>query len=206
MNEAKPKCSFRFGLRTLLVMVTLAAVGSWFFFSWPRWKLHLRESQFIEPIKNAKAGDMLRVVQQFIHRDPETRFLTSDSLWDIQPRRATNMWAFVFPDRIYCILMEIDGEHHNGNTNDDPLNKIELLDLALPPTDYTDQWRQGRRPVAMFEHSNSTSWPPPPSSRGTDKLSSYLGNFLYFVYGDRKDNPGYQYKVIYSDPPAKPNQ
>lgn len=205
MTDAKPKRRwFRYSLRTLLVLVTLAAVGSWgYWIGWPQWKLHRRESQFVEPIKNVKAGDMLRVLQNVVHRDPETRFLTSDSIWDIQPSRATNMWAFVFPDRIYCILMVIDGEHHSGSMNDDPLTRIELLDLGLPPAEYTDQWRQGRRPVDIFEHSDSATWPPS-TSRGTDRLSSYLGNFLYFVYGDRKDNPGYQYKVIYADPPANP--
>ena len=32
----------------------------------------------------------------------------------------------------------------------------------------------------------------------------HVSDFFDFISGDRKNNPGFQYELIYSDPPAKP--
>ena len=37
-----------------------------------------------------------------------------------------------------------------------------------------------------------------------DDRSVVANKFWAFISGDRKNNPGFQYELIYSDPPAKP--
>ena len=48
---------FRFGLRTLLAVVTLAAVASWgYWVGWPWWKLHKEQMQFEHLARRLKAN------------------------------------------------------------------------------------------------------------------------------------------------------
>ena len=35
-------------------------------------------------------------------------------------------------------------------------------------------------------------------------MHGYMVDLLDIVSGDHKNNPGFQYELIYSDPPAKP--
>jgi hypothetical protein len=45
----------------------------------------------------------------------------------------------------------------------------------------------------------------PPGNPADLPLDMYMEDFFEFLRGDRKSNPGFQYELIYSDPPAKPD-
>ena len=51
---------------------------------------------------------------------------------------------------------------------------------------------------------NSKTLSDYPPGYGPSKEEQYCEAFLQFISGDRKRNPGFQYELIYSDPPAKP--
>ncbi len=59
-STPKPAASRRrlsFGLRTLLAVVTLAAVASWgYWFGWPWWQMHQQQTRLINSVANLKAG------------------------------------------------------------------------------------------------------------------------------------------------------
>ena len=49
---------FRFGLRTLLAVVTLAAVGSWaYWIGWPSWQMYQEQCRFEEAVKHLHIGN-----------------------------------------------------------------------------------------------------------------------------------------------------
>ena len=48
---------FRFGLRTLLAVVTFAAIGSWvYWIGWPWWTNLCEQSEFLAAVRQIKAG------------------------------------------------------------------------------------------------------------------------------------------------------
>jgi hypothetical protein len=65
MTDAKPKRRwFRFSLRTLLVLVTLAAVGSWaYWIGWPWWLVSREQSQIVELVSQLKIGISMNEVE-----------------------------------------------------------------------------------------------------------------------------------------------
>jgi hypothetical protein len=58
MNDAPTKHRrFRFGLRTLLVVRTVAAVASWgYWVAWPWWQAYHEQVQFEAEIKQLNTG------------------------------------------------------------------------------------------------------------------------------------------------------
>src|SRR4029079_9688841 len=48
---------FRFGLRTLLAVVTVAAVASWaYWFGWPWWSVQREQERFLAAVMQTKIG------------------------------------------------------------------------------------------------------------------------------------------------------
>jgi hypothetical protein len=59
MSDAPPKPIrrwFQFGLRSLLILVTLAAIAFWLISSQPRWQLAREQSDFEESLQLLAAG------------------------------------------------------------------------------------------------------------------------------------------------------
>ena len=74
-------------------------------------------------------------------------------------------------------------------------DSVEVFRLPSAPPDY-----RARRNVYDNPLANSVR-PPEPSESPDD---AYVHDFFQFVTGDRKDDFGLNPKLIYSDPPAKP--
>src|SRR5436190_15761270 len=186
---------FRFGLRTLLVVVALAAVASWgYWVGWPWWQSHSKESRFTALVHNIKPGmtlhDLASSLEHFAVIQDLPLF-TSQAIFDVNPLRATVLRAILFKNHIYCVQALIDGEKDSGKFDDDQLTSIELFDLSLPPPNFTGT--KSIRPP-RFERGSV-------GNAATDNLYlTYLDNFARFIY-HRKNNPGFQYELIYSFPP-----
>jgi len=188
----------RFGLRAIFIAVTVGAVIFWgYWIGWPGWKLYLQESRFVAQVNSVKAGTTVRELRNSLDslaQILELPVFTSEFLFDVNPRRAANVRTFAFGDRLYCVVIVIDGEQHTGNLGNDKLTRIELIDLSLPPADYNDTWMPGSRPVRIDEQQGSVG------TAALDQLYiSYLSKFARFIYEDRTNNPGFKYKLIYSD-------
>ena len=57
-QSAATRRRFRFGLRTLLVVVSLAAVASWgYWVAWPWWQAYREQIEFEAAVRQLKVGD-----------------------------------------------------------------------------------------------------------------------------------------------------
>src|SRR6478672_3849658 len=94
---------FRFGLRTLLAAVTLAAVGSWaYWFGWPWWLAYRERIQFERTARQLKVGSTMDdVFAQFYppHRmagdGTQTKTYT-ENYFDIKHYKLAQAEYFIF--------------------------------------------------------------------------------------------------------------
>jgi hypothetical protein len=157
---------FRFGLRTLLAVVTLAAVGSWaYWFGWPWWQAIREEWRFIENVKKFSPGMSWHDTQQIMHG---VRQFSMDEFPD------QILEQYLGPNATYYILC------HTTKAPDGRLAKCEMIEVFKTPALRSD--------VINNPESNVEQ----------------MREFFLMIGGDRKNNPGFQYELIYSDPPAKP--
>jgi hypothetical protein len=181
---------FRFGLRTLLMVVTPAAVGSWaYWFGWPWWVNYRERAQFVASVKQVKAG--MTIYHGLELTDIEKHAERTQIVGKFDPKiRPVMCFFYSWANAEYCVRFvgtswEQTPEYLHVDVYS-PLILFEVFRLPPMPSDYQGQGYDGPRLVALW---------------GSHQ---YLADFAEFLYSDRKHNPGFQYKLIYSDPPAKP--
>ena len=207
MTETKPKRRwFRFSLRTLLTVVMLAAMSSWAYrFGWPWWR-DREYRPLLESVKHLKAGTSEEQALQLIKgvNYPsvfKTEIHASDQ--SDTPNRPTSMISCTWGDTIVCIYFVADDDNpgaFQGLFNSArPCHHIEVFRLAARPDNYSvtripinrGGWFRYTRMLQLIRTQDIS-------------LQRYVEDFAAFISSDRKDNPGFQYELIYSDPPAKP--
>jgi hypothetical protein len=195
MDETQPKRRwFRFGLRTLFVVVTLAAVGSWtYWIGWSRWVTYREQVQFVESVEHIKVG--MTAFQASKGLKPGSHITVFQSA--IEHRPAEVLVGYAWEDCIYCIYYVCVGDSQPTFQGDKPLVKAQAFRLAAMPTNY--QWH-GNTYQSFFQSIPKSE----SSSHRVQKYSvaEYVQDFAGFISGDRKTNPGFEYELIYSDPPA----
>ena len=85
-----------------------------------------------------------------------------------------------------------------GVREETPFTSVEVFRLPPMPDKY-----QPQTPI-MVAHVASKSVPATDLSRLPPNL--YMYDFFYTISGDRTNNYGFEYELIYTDPPAKPMQ
>jgi hypothetical protein len=159
---------FQFRLRTLLALVTFAAVASWaYWIGWPWWLLHKEQARFLESVTNLKAG----VLWKDVNLNCKT---CGGGQFAIPEFRNKTIVMNCWPNVTYCVLIEVESAADGIN---ETCTKIELF--RLPP-------------LSLDEHVPGNSRSP---------KYEYLRSFFLMIGGDRKDSGGFQYELIYSDPP-----
>ena len=115
-QPAAPRRRFRFGLRTLLAVVTLAAVASWgYWIGWPWWLVHREQMKFEESVGQIKIGMTPSAASKLV--DWKSRITTNSVAFDSQ-HNPIELTKYVWPNAIYCIYYEVpipkDGIPSNG--------------------------------------------------------------------------------------------
>jgi hypothetical protein len=187
---------FRFSLRTLLIVVTMAGVVSWaYWIGWPWWRTYREQREFERGIATLHAGmtdgEIINscpwglpgfwggATYAVSANDPESDVV----LWD----------EFLWPNYMYLVCTR--SAYRTGvYTNPNHCISVEVFRLPRVRDDYQPESAQGRKMVSdrrpgEFNFVNT----------------AYVYDFLEFIYGDRKNNPSFDYKLIYADPPPKPD-
>jgi hypothetical protein len=195
MAEEKPKRRwFRFSLRTVFVLVTLAAVGSWtYWIGWPWWLMHREQTQFEESVHQIKAGMTPTAASKLVSW--KSRITTSTVAFDWQ-HNPIGLERYVWPNAIYCIFYVVPAAKH-GTPSNGACSSVEVFHLPPVPAGYQARTGGGRRSVTRTL---------PPLKPDDIPMYGYMADFLEIISGDRKNNPGFEYELIYSDPPTKPSQ
>ncbi|HMC10551.1 MAG TPA: hypothetical protein VKH44_04645 [Pirellulaceae bacterium] len=194
---------FRFSLRALLVLVTLAAVGSWgYWVGWPAWTLYREQRWFERTVSQLKAGsnmdDAFRLLKWQWHRG---EYGDNDANKD---NNIIQVLRYELPNSDYYIRFVLPVKAmKNGSINYCPCSNVEVFRAPHVPAEYhaftqagleMERWNSGLSDHSTVAGTSSRTAPYTPGEIYGRELRS-------FIYGDRKNNPGFQYELIYSDPP-----
>jgi len=181
MNEktAKRRRWFQFRLRTLFVLVAVGALLCWgYWIGWPWFVSYREQLMWMDSAVQVRAGMTFR---EAVEKSGEAKTgHYSDSRFNYGlPYRQANFLDW--PGVEYCICYTRDLTWGP----DLPLERIEIFRLSLP--------------VAWYAHFHKKSRGPEDSVRYAPAADHEA--FADFVFGDRKNDPGFKYELIYSDPP-----
>jgi hypothetical protein len=135
-QPADPRRRFRFGLRTLLVVVTLAAVGSWgYWIGWPMWEKGRAQLAFERSARQLKAGMTLDEAYNILVPNEWWQALPKSSFYDSSGNRFVGTWI-VWPNAIYCICIVLPNVTLQDSDYGWPSTSIEVFRLPPPPAGY----------------------------------------------------------------------
>ena len=194
---------FRFGLRTLLVVVALAAVASWaYWIGWPWLTLYREQRRFERTVSQLKAGsnmdDAFRLLKWQWFR---IEYGSSDANSD---NNIIKVLRYELPKSDYYIRFVLPVKAmKNGSITYCPCSNVEVFRAPHVPAEYhaftqdgleMERWNSRLSDHLTVTGTQSRTAPYTPGEIYGRELSS-------FIYSDRKNNPGFQYELIYSNPP-----
>jgi hypothetical protein len=196
MTEAKPKRRWlRFSLRKLLLVVTLAALASWgYWIGWPGLVANWQQHVFEHSVASLHVGVRVRDTNEETFPFPPHKGDGEwGSLFDINGDR---IWVgqYSLTNGVYFVCLKCP-KGFQGEDYEAPSTRVEVFRLPPVPSNYAAKRKINDDPVAKLARPPSPGEPPD---------DAYYGDFVQFVFGDRKDDFGLKCELIYSDPPAKP--
>lgn len=178
---------FRFSLRTLLAVVTLAAVGVWVWTSMPLWLKGREQLDFERSARQIKAGMKLSDEKLLLSKQRDY-YSSSDTSY-----RPILLARYDWPNAIYCVYYVLD-QSPIKDPSDRRIESVQIFRIPAVPDGYQPRTLAGKRSIDRHV---------PPLKPEQKPIAGYMADFLDFLNGDRKNNPGFGYELIYSDPPTK---
>lgn len=185
MSDAPPprRRWFRFGMRTLLAALTVAAVASWLYWDgWTRWQLYLEQMQFEAAVQSMPAGMTIREADSALQAMRSRR----EALYGQR-----NKWGYLvyeWPDSVYVFYVPTPDTPHAAHTS------FELFRLPAFPRQYTAKTAFAKSAVNWMKSNQED---PARLVKG-----AYWSDFFDMIRGDRRDKLGFEYELIYAAPPA----
>jgi hypothetical protein len=181
---------YRFSLRTLMTLVTVAAIGTWGYLEgWPRLVVYWQERQFESGARQLKVGSVPLTGMQLVPgKNPVSTTYTSNG-----EGRLIGMTKYVWPNAVYCIYYVFPGGY-SGGMMQAPCESVEVFRLPPVPLGYMARTEAGRERAHQDDGK---------SGGEAAQMEAYLTDFLTVISSDRQDKHGLQYELIHADPPAK---
>ena len=182
----------RFGMRTLIVLMTAAVAASWVY--WDGWELWLRyrdQQAFLAEARQLKTGDL---ISRFWRPNFATRsrpIVSDEGAHDANGKYSRSI-AYCWPHALYVVFIRYDGSYASS---------VEVFWLPTAPKQYASQTKRSQ--LAVARRAEQLANPGPGRIwRGAENVSqlAYRLDFVEMISGDRSDDMGFKYELIYSDP------
>jgi hypothetical protein len=169
----------RFSLRTLLIVVTLSAVACWgYWIGWPWWQYGYDQQRFVESVKLIKAGISTKAASQMVHAGSHCSVQGyGDRRFD---HAAARGYLYIWPNAIYCV-------HYVARWTGVGVGRRY------------DEWG----PIVSVEVFKLHAMPPSYQSHNGSGQLAYADDFARSLLDDAKNTPGFDYELVYTDPPVK---
>ncbi|MBL9162078.1 MAG: hypothetical protein JNL18_04970 [Planctomycetaceae bacterium] len=195
MTQYNPRRRFSFSLRFILVLFTVAAVAMWgYWYGWDLWRWHVDQREFVAAATQLTQGRLISDYwrPKFKHFHPPW---WGDGRRHDAKGHVTGHYSIRWPNAQFIVFWKYEGSYASS---------VEVFQLPPAPVGYLPKTESSKRATA--EHEKRSGMLPPDIS-----LEKYLEanppgdmayrlDFLEFLRGDRKDNLGFDYKLIHSDP------
>ena len=134
------RLSYRFSLRTLMILVTVAALGSWVYLEgWPRLVIFWQERQFESGARQLKVGSVPLTGMQLVPgKNPVSTTYTSSG-----EGRLIGLTKYVWPNAVYCIYY-VFPNGYSGGMMQAPCESVEVFRLPPVPLGYMARSEAGR--------------------------------------------------------------
>jgi hypothetical protein len=198
MSTDQKRRRLRFGLRSLLVFTTIAAVGSWAYWDgWSMWQWRRERLEFAQQVKSLKAeGDFQAtrlLAEKDLHRLGPTGTLR------IAGDRYAGFIQYDWPNASYIVYCDVQRQQHFlGPKRAMTVVGVEVFRLAPPPPHDLPRTSRGRNALRTTAALRQVH---PHDLRIDDR--PYFLDFLQMISGNRRDNLGFEYALIHSDPPPR---
>jgi hypothetical protein len=187
----------RFSLRGLLLLLTVAAVGSWVYWDgWDRWELRREQQQFVAQMKELRRGGLI----SHDWRPRLTRYgppFVSEYGGHDAKGRYKRYFACRWPNALYVVFWQF---------KDSRCTSVEVFCLPPAPNNYKPQTLRSR--LAVKQQAEYLA-PPRPRRVRSPYMSvddpnhlAYKLDFVEMIAGDRLDRQGFEYVLIHADPAA----
>jgi hypothetical protein len=179
-------------LRMIVLLVIVAAIAlSCVWFCWPLSVNRREQSAFEDSARQIKVGMPRNEWTKLIRWNSTAR--PAQCRYDSHHVRVGLSWL-VWPDAIYCIFYRLSvpfDAHTSDSDYTTPCSSVEVFRLPPVPSGYRATSATGK----IFEQHQSSHTP------SESALLVYVTDFADFISGDRKADPGFACKLVYSDPP-----
>jgi hypothetical protein len=173
MDATSDRRWLRFGPRSVLLLLTVAAVVSWIWWDGAaRWRWHREQTQFETAVKRLKVGGTFD--QAMVDVD-----LSAPSLGYIDDGAGNQIAvSYRWPNAIYVM-----NRRHAGSN----VVSVEVFRLPPAPPDYEATTTRGRETVSKMAPDD-----------GEKAVVACQVDFFEFLYGDRARPPTIDYELIHS--------
>jgi len=186
MDAPQKSWRIRFSLRSLLVAITAGAVLAWFYWTG---RFLWQQAELEHSVKQLQCGQTFEDAVT-VSGQNHVALLSAAS----GPQGEQYGWIrYQWPNATYLLVAGL-GQCGNKTLDSCELTSIRLYHIPAAPHDYLPQTARGRQ--AVIDSSRNGE------SQDEARKWAYESDFLAVLVGESSDTLGFQYKLIYSDPPA----
>lgn len=186
----------RFRLRSLLVCLSAAAVVSWAYWDgWQRWQWRAEQQDFLAQARALKHGGLMSESWRPNLQRYGPPYVSTDKGYGPKGGHFRRYLACRWPRALFVVFWRY---------TDSRCSSVEVFRLSTAPTDYAAQTEHSRLGVAI--RAEQIARPSVGREyRGADDAAqlAYKLDFIEMLSGDRRDAMGFEYELVYSDPPVE---